>query len=121
MIAITATEKARIEKQNWTPADGTPSDRPCIVSLGSAARLNHQDDGACVFLDANGLCRIHARFGEDAKPLACRVYPYAIHPAGTSVTTSLRFSCPSVVQNAGLSVAQQRKAVEEIVVWNRFG
>ncbi len=114
MIAITAAEKARIEKQKWNPNDGTPSDRPLIVPFGSAWRLNHQADGACVFLDSKGLCRIHARFGEDAKPLACRVYPYAIHPAGTSVTTSLRFSCPSVVQNAGTSVAQQRKAVEEI-------
>lgn len=114
MIAITAAEKARIEKQDWKPADGTPSDRPLIVPYGSAWRLNHQEDGACVFLDSKGLCRIHARFGEEAKPLACRVYPYAIHPAGTSVTTSLRFSCPSVVQNAGTSVSQQRKAVEDI-------
>ena len=113
-IGITEEEQRRIEKQNWTPELGVPADRPLVVPFGSAWRLNHQDDGACVFLDDKGLCRIHARHGEQAKPLACQVYPYAIHPAGNSVTTSLRFSCPSVVQNLGTSVAQQRPFVEQL-------
>ncbi len=67
-----------------------------------------------MFLDESGLCRIHAKFGESAKPLACQVYPYAIHPAGSSVTVSLRFSCPSVVQNLGTPVTQQRPAIEQL-------
>jgi len=111
-IAITDDEKRRIEKQNWTEADGIPADRPLVVPFGKAWRLNHQDDGACVFLNEKGLCRIHAKHGEQAKPLACQVYPYAIHPSGNAVTTSLRFSCPSVVQNLGQPVAQQRTFVE---------
>lgn len=113
-IGITEDEKRRIEKQNWTAELGVPADRPLIVPFGKAWRLNHQDDGACVFLDEKGLCRIHARHGEPAKPLACQVYPYAIHPSGNSVTTSLRFSCPSVVQNLGTPVAQQRPFVEQL-------
>ena len=113
-IGITDEEKRRIEKQNWTPELGVPADRPLVVPFGNAWRLNHQDDGACVFLDEKGLCRIHARHGESAKPLACQVYPYAIHPAGNSVTTSLRFSCPSVVQNLGAAVAQQRPFIEQL-------
>ena len=113
-IGITEDEKRRIEQQTWTAADGLPSDRPLIVPFGKGYRLNHQDDGACVFLDERGLCRIHAKFGEPAKPLACQVYPYAIHPAGSSVTVSLRFSCPSVVQNLGIPVTQQREAIERL-------
>lgn len=113
-IGITDEEKKRIESQHWTDADGIPLDRPLIIPLGDAWRLNHRDDGACVFLNEQGLCRIHAKFGEPAKPLACQVYPYAIHPAGSSVTTSLRFSCPSVVQNLGQPVAQQRTFVEQL-------
>ncbi len=113
-IAITADEKRRIEKQAWTAVDGVPTDRPLVVPFGSRWRLNHQEDGACVFLNEKGLCRIHAKHGEPAKPLACQVYPYAIHPAGSSVTTSLRFSCPSVVQNLGLPVGQQRAFVEQL-------
>ncbi|MFN9717398.1 MAG: YkgJ family cysteine cluster protein [Planctomycetota bacterium] len=113
-IIITDAEKKRLDQQNWTAEDGVPTDRPLIVRHGTQWRLNHQADGACVFLDGQGLCRIHARFGEPAKPLACQTYPYAIHPAGAAVTTSLRFSCPSVVQNMGPSVASQRMFVEKL-------
>ena len=96
-ITITESERQRIEDQGWVAADGVPTDRPLLVRGAAGWRLNHQADGACVFLDNRGLCRIHAKFGEQAKPLACRMYPYAIHPAGGSLTASLRFSCPSVV------------------------
>lgn len=113
-ITITEQEKQQIERQRWSAESGIAADRPLIVAQGPAWRLNHQDDGACVFLDENGLCRIHAKFGEAAKPLACRLYPYAIHPAGHLVTTSLRFSCPSVVQNRGELVTSCRATIESL-------
>ena len=109
LIEITEDEKRRIEKQGWKESDGISMERPIIQKLGRGRyRLAHQNDGACVFLDSKGLCRIHARFGEPAKPLACRVYPYAFHPCGTdALSVSLRFSCPSVVQNLGVAVVNQ--------------
>jgi lysine-N-methylase len=114
VIGITAEEKQRIEAQNWSGADGVPDGAPLFVPLGTGWRINHQSDGACVFLAPNGLCRIHSKFGESAKPLACRLYPYAIHPAGHMVTASLRFSCPSVVQNLGPSISSVRSNVESL-------
>lgn len=113
-ITITESERQRIEDQGWGAADGVPTDRPLLVRAGSGWRLNHRDDGACVFLDGGGLCRIHSKHGEAAKPLACRMYPYAIHPAGASLTASLRFSCPSVVQNQGGSVTGAREEIESL-------
>lgn len=123
-IEITPAEHARISAQNWTAADGVPGDRPLFVRVSrwpwsNRYRLGNQADGACVFLDERGLCRIHAKFGEAAKPLACRIYPYAFHPAGPKITVSLRFSCPSVVANRGRPVAEQKtelKAYERLVV-----
>lgn len=115
LIEITEDEKRRIEQQNWTAADGIASDQPLVVSHGRGRyRLAHQADGACVFLNEQGLCRIHAKFGEPAKPLACRVYPYAFHPVDRSLTVSLRFSCPSVVQNLGARVADQKGDLEQL-------
>ena len=114
LIAVTPEERARIEAQGWSETDGIPSGRPLFVPHGTGSRINHQADGACVFLNPQGLCRIHARFGESAKPLACRLYPYAIHPSGHLITTSLRFSCPSVVQNLGPPVASQRAPIEAL-------
>jgi len=37
--------------------------------------LRQTEEGRCVFLNAQNLCRIHARYGADAKPLICRQYP----------------------------------------------
>ena len=114
LIEVTDEEKRRIGQQGWTAADGIAADRPMFVWHAGAPwnkqyRLGHQADGGCLFLDERGLCRIHAKFGEAAKPLACRIYPYAFHPAGGEVTVSLRFSCPSVVANRGRPVADQKK------------
>jgi lysine-N-methylase len=119
LIEITDEERHRIEGQSWTAADGIPPDGAVVEWHAGPPwkkryRLAHQSDGACVFLDERGLCRIHAKFGEDAKPLACRIYPYAFHPAGKEVTISLRFSCPSVVANRGPSLAENRSEIKRL-------
>ena len=116
LIEITEDEKRRIDKQRWSSKDGLSTKRPLVEPLGKGTyRIAHQDDGACVFLDEHGLCRIHAKFGEAAKPLACRVYPYAFHPAGgDKLAVSLRFSCPSVVQNLGPSISEQQTDLQKM-------
>ncbi|MDA0282278.1 MAG: YkgJ family cysteine cluster protein [Planctomycetota bacterium] len=123
LIEITDEERQRILGQQWTTNDGV-SDGPVVVPHRSSMwkktwRLAHASDGSCIFLDGQGLCRIHAKFGEAAKPLACRIYPYAFHPSGKKVTVSLRFSCPSVVANLGKAVSENRdelKEIEQLVV-----
>lgn len=119
-IEITAEEKERIEKQRWDEDKSIPEGQPVIIKTGLSPtskryRLAHQSDGSCIFLNEQGLCRIHAKFGEPAKPLACQVYPYAFHPAGNQIAVSLRFSCPSVVSNLGKRVDQQTDEIKKIV------
>jgi len=122
LIEITEEERQRVLSQNWSAADGVT--QPPVVNMARWPRaprwrLAHREDGGCVFLNEQGLCRIHAKFGEAAKPLACRVYPYALHPHGKSVAVSLRFSCPSVIRNAGQPVNQQTadlKTIEALLV-----
>lgn len=119
LIELSEEERERIRQQGWTEADGIPAGQPVLERmsrnpLDRRYRLAHQADGACVFLRADGLCRIHAKFGEAAKPLACRVYPYAFHPAGPQVAVSLRFSCPSVVANRGVTLIDQRQEIGRI-------
>lgn len=117
-ITITAEEKRRIDDQQWTEDDGIPAGNAVIEQLGPPwnrrYQLAHQADGACVFLREDGLCRIHAKFGEPAKPLACQVYPYAYHPAGKRVAVSLRYSCPSVVSNLGQPVSDQMRELKRM-------
>ena len=117
MIEVTDEERERILGQGWNSADGDFKDQPVIVRtsrFSRSYRLAHRDDGGCVFLDEKGLCRIHAKFGESAKPLACRIYPYTFHSAGRQVAVGLRFSCPSVVDNLGAPVASQGAQLRDI-------
>jgi lysine-N-methylase len=123
LIQLLPEDKQRIEKQGWTRADGVDPGL-MIVGKGNHFRLGHQSDGACVFLDPSGRCRIHAKFGADAKPLACRLYPLVIHPAGQKVVVGLRFSCPSAVANRGQPLAEQKAEIQklaECVAVDRFG
>ncbi len=114
-IFITEEEQRRIETQGWEASGELPQGIEPIVKVGrKKVRLAQQPDGACIFLDDQGLCRIHGKFGEAAKPLACRIYPYAFHPKGDGITVSLRFSCPSVTQNLGKSLVRQKKDIREI-------
>jgi lysine-N-methylase len=113
VIEITEEEKQRIEGQGWE-TDPATRDVSVVLTEGKTHRLAHQADGGCVFLDDAGLCRIHAKYGEAAKPLACRIYPYAFHPAGDDIAISLRFSCPSVVANKGQAVEAQANVLEKI-------
>jgi lysine-N-methylase len=122
LVVLSPEEQQRIKAQEWTPTDGVDS-AAMLVAEGKSVRLGHQSNGACVFLDPSNRCRIHAKFGEAAKPLACRLYPFVIHPAGRKVVVGLRFSCPSVVANRGLPLAVQRKEIQQLanaVVGNNY-
>lgn len=112
-VEVSLEEKQRIEGQGWSSADGVDPDR-IFVATDTGSRLGHQADGACVFLNASGRCRIHERFGEVAKPLPCRLFPFAIHPAGDRLTVSLRFGCPSVAANRGRGLSEHRDAIRQL-------
>ena len=40
--------------------------------------LARREDGGCIFLQDDGLCAVHARWGAAAKPAFCREYPFAL-------------------------------------------
>ena len=113
LIALSPAEKQRLEQQNWTTAEGVDPDS-MIVAEGNGFRLGHKSDGACVFLDPSGRCRIHAKVGEEAKPLACRLYPFVIHPAGKKLVVGLRFNCPSAVANRGRPLLEHRAEIQKL-------
>ena len=113
LITVDAADRQRIRDQKWTKVDGVDPD-VMLVPHGHGFRLGHQADGACVFLTAEGRCRIHARFGEPAKPLACRLYPLTFHPAGPRIAVGVRFDCPSAVHNRGTALSDQLQTLRTI-------
>src|SRR5437867_13126954 len=67
---------------------------------------------ACVFLGADNRCRIHAKFGSAAKPLACRIYPFMLIPAGEQWRLGLRFACRSEERRVGKECRIRRWACQ---------
>jgi lysine-N-methylase len=98
-VPVTEEEKRRIEAQGWD------IDLPLFRVHGRPwARqyhLNHRPDGSCVFLSAEGRCRIHEKFGAAAKPLPCRLFPFILVPAGDHYRVGVRFACPSAAESKG--------------------
>jgi lysine-N-methylase len=103
-VPVSAEERRRIEAQGWE-ADPDFAGLPLFVRYGPwwarRYRLRHRAEGPCIFLGPDNRCRIHARFGADAKPLACRLFPFVLVPAGEQWRVGVRFACPSAAANRG--------------------
>jgi lysine-N-methylase len=105
-VRVTAAEKARIEAQDWSdvPELATVPRTVWEKRIGDQ-RLNHQADGACIFLGPDNRCRMHGKYGAASKPAACRIYPFTFAPAGNHWRVGLRLACPSALGNQGQDVS----------------
>ncbi|MCX7700149.1 MAG: YkgJ family cysteine cluster protein [Gemmataceae bacterium] len=99
LVHVTDEEKKRIEEQGWSK-EPEFAGKSLFRRVKGRWALNDQE-GGCIFLDERGWCRIHSRFGPEGKPLACRVYPFLLVPAGNHWKIGLRFACPSVTGDIG--------------------
>jgi lysine-N-methylase len=106
---VTEREKQRIEALDMA-GDAEVAPGPWFErrGLGWAAQwvLRHRPDGTCVFLTAARRCRLQERFGAEAKPFVCRLFPFLLIPAGNHWRVGLRFACPSVSENRGRPMAE---------------
>ncbi len=118
-VTITDEERQRIEAQGWD-RDADLGGRDPFIPHGRRKdrryRLNHREDDSCVFLSDKGRCRIHERFGYEAKPLACRLFPFVLVPVADEWRVGLRFACPSVAHNKGRPVAAHNAALAEFAL-----
>ena len=102
-------DRRKIDAQNWADRLGIAP----YVSVGRKWALNKRDDGACVFLLDDGRCRLHAELGFDAKPFACRVYPFTLTESDGRWLTAWRFDCPSIARSQGREITAYRKMLNK--------
>jgi len=108
---ITDEEKRRIEALDLA-SDPEVAPQPWVVPASQGSwkwKLAHRPDGGCVFLTSGNRCRIQERFGADAKPFICRLFPFVLIPAGNHWRVGMRFSCPSAAENRGRPVVDSEK------------
>ncbi|MFQ5590890.1 MAG: YkgJ family cysteine cluster protein, partial [Phycisphaerae bacterium] len=111
VIHLSEHDRLEIDRQAWEDRLGNVP----YVRAGRGFVLNKRPDGACVFLTADNRCRIHAEYGEHAKPLACRVFPFSVRPVAGGWQASLRFDCPSVAASKGAALDGARAWLSALV------
>lgn len=100
-VQLRPEDLEKLRKQEWESKLGGP----VTIEFRGVTFLRQREDGACVFLMENGLCRVHAEHGFTAKPIACQLFPFHLLPAsgggGRGVEMGLNFACQSVLDNKG--------------------
>jgi Fe-S-cluster containining protein len=114
-VPVTQDEKDKIEKLNIPGLK--PGERRYFTKNRKIPGLYliRKKDEHCVFLDSDKLCRIHKRYGEKAKPLACRAYPMDLFNWEDDVTTAaLRYDCPAVALQNGKKIGALSKDMNSL-------
>ena len=107
-VYLSRIELERLKQLSWGATDGIPSD--LSVEIGGTNYVAHRENGACIYLDeATNLCKIHSKFGEAAKPLGCRVYPWNVVTTFPGEFSAIpRLDCPPARQCEGASSESAR-------------
>ena len=116
IIPLSPDELARLKSQKWEAREEY-KDTSIVVReswFGNSYRLAHKSDGSCVFLTADGACRIHQEFGYDAKPLVCRMFPLQVVPRENAAIVTVRRACPSAAADKGRPVAEHVALVRQL-------
>lgn len=74
---------------------------------GEALPLCRNRHGACLFLEG-ALCGLHRRWGADAKPLVCRMFPWEFLRTPDGITVGLQMECRDLLNaSRGRPVSEQ--------------
>ncbi|MEI6272334.1 MAG: YkgJ family cysteine cluster protein [Phycisphaerae bacterium] len=109
-VQLTDTDLQKLHEQGWKERLG----QEYVVQFRGHSWLKQTDDGACVFLGDNGLCKVHAEFGLEAKPLACQFFPFMLSPNVCDTHVGISFACGSVVASKGAELESHRGDVRRM-------
>ncbi|MFW5802792.1 MAG: YkgJ family cysteine cluster protein [Verrucomicrobiota bacterium] len=115
-VALTRKEIEHLRSLSWPPGDAPEQDPVTVIRRQPT--IAHRDNGDCIYLDPKtGLCSIHSRFGEHAKPFGCRIYPFSIGSTfAGEVSVTARMDCPAACRNEGLPLSEKRAELKRFAV-----
>lgn len=108
-VELSESDRARLASQQWKERLG----EPVSVEFRGRTYLRQRADGACIFLQNDGLCRVHAEFGFEQKPLACRVFPFSLAPGPDTALAGINFACRSVRENKGAALGTHLASIRD--------
>jgi lysine-N-methylase len=117
VVVLNERDLAQIRRQGWDE-DPDFHGKKILVRLGlfdKRYRLAQRNNGTCIFQDADKLCRIHKKFGYDAKPHVCRMAPLQLVPLEKVAYVTLRRYCPTAAADQGRSLKEQLSQLSELL------
>lgn len=111
-VQLRESDITKLDSQNWYEKLGEVP----YIEFRKQTYLKQTDDGACIFLQDDGLCRIHAEYGLTQKPIACQMFPFTLMPTGEGIQTGISYACPSMINNRGNSLDTHFKDVRRLAV-----
>ncbi len=109
-VQLREADLAKLRAQRWEERLGGP----VTVEFRDRTWLKQRADGACVFLQDDGKCRIHAEYGFAEKPTACQLFPFVLVPDPTRTRAGLSFACQSVRENKGAALSTHLAELERM-------
>ncbi len=111
-VQLRAEDLERLERQGWARERG----EAVTTTFRGRHFLRQRPDGSCTFLQPDGRCEVHARFGLQEKPVACRFFPFSVVPAAKGAIAGLNFACQSVQRSVGSAPASHLDDLRQMVV-----
>ncbi len=109
-VQLRDDDVARLARQRWRDLFG----HEVWTEFRGHRFLRQRADGSCLFLLDDGKCRIHAEYGLQEKPVACRSFPLSVMPTPDGPQMGLNFACGSVQASQGASLASHAKDLRRI-------
>lgn len=118
VVELSPEEDARIDRRRYSDLLGAEdyAEEQFVSAEEPARRVLRQDPDrnlACIFLLPDGRCAVHARQGGEAKPNACRVFPFTVLKVPRRPPRlGLRLNCQSLDRSFEAGPPAEREAPE---------
>ncbi len=109
-VQLREADLSKLREQRWEEKLGTT----VTTEFRGTTYLRQREDGACVFLMDDGLCRIHKEYGFEEKPIACQMFPFVLVPDDVRTHVGISFACQSVRENKGAELRTHLREVDRM-------
>lgn len=117
VVELDADDVRRLQSQHWAEHPEYRAQKIVVRRGWWPARyeLAKRPDGSCIFLTPQGRCRIHERFGLEAKPLVCQMFPLQVVPLERFAYLTLRRYCPSAAADRGQTLESHHRLAPALI------
>jgi lysine-N-methylase len=109
-VQLRPADLEKLHAQGWEEKLGMP----VTAEFRGVTYLRQREDGACVFLMEDGLCRIHKDYGFAEKPIACQMFPFVPVPDDRRTRVGISFACQSVRENKGAELGTHTPEIDRM-------